>query len=126
MSPEIAREPSNPVGRVDGPETPGSAPGGRTVGRESASCSGCDSRWTGANRAHCGVCHRTFAGVGQFDLHRGQDGEHGSCLDPASVTDKRGTPRMSLRDGLWRGPEVTEEQRQILKNLRPTRTETDS
>lgn len=36
MSPELASEPSNPVGRVDGPETPGSAPGALTVGQESA------------------------------------------------------------------------------------------
>jgi hypothetical protein len=46
---------------------------------------------------HCGACHRLFSGVTPFAVHRSADGEHGSCLDPATLTVLR------LRDGVWRG-----------------------
>lgn len=38
--------------------------------------------------AHCSVCHRTFTGVRNFDMHR----RVGTCVDPASrnMTDKNG------------------------------------
>lgn len=99
----------------DAPSTPlGSGdvqPGGEAQRRsEGASCSGCPARWTGANRAHCSNprCHRTFAGVGLFDRHR----VGYRCVDPATL------PGMEFRDGLWRGPEATEDQRAALKDLR--------
>jgi hypothetical protein len=42
----------------------------------------CGAWWTGASRAHCGGCHRTFSTVGNFDKHRTADGEHGTCWPP--------------------------------------------
>lgn len=50
-----------------------------------ASCSGCDKGWTGANMAHCGVCHETFSCVPHFEAHRSSEGEHGSCIDLGGV-----------------------------------------
>ena len=32
-------------------------------------------------QAHCGVCHRTFGGVGNFDRHR----KGGTCTAPESI-----------------------------------------
>lgn len=64
-----------------------------------ASCSGCDARWGGYNRCHCGRCHRTFNGLGMFDGHQ----RGGACLDPA--TEPIGGVTLRLIDGIWRGPE---------------------
>lgn len=66
----------------------------------SATCSGCDTRWTGHSRCHCSQCHRTFGGIGLFDQHR-----RGECLDPETILNKTGEHVMFLRDGIWRGPE---------------------
>lgn len=75
-------------------------------------CSGCDTTWTGATRCHCSAegCHRTFAGLGLFDRHRHNRGEHGGCDDPANIRTQAGERVMFLRDGIWSGPEMTEEQ----------------
>lgn len=44
----------------------------------------------------CRACGMTkFSGVGAFDLHRSQRGEHGACLDPANV------PALAWRDEQW-------------------------
>jgi hypothetical protein len=75
-------------------------------------CGSCGVKWTGLSRAHCGACHRTFSGVTYFDRHRSVAGEHGGCLDPAGLTDSAGGPAMVLRDGLWAGPEMTDEEKQ--------------
>lgn len=76
------------------------------------SCGGCGATWTGTGPAHCGSCHRhPFASSGLFDLHRStKGGEHGSCLDPFQVL-KNGERVMFLRDGMWRGPQMTDEQK---------------
>jgi hypothetical protein len=73
-------------------------------------CGGCPATWTAPGAAHCAACHRTFSGVSLFDLHRSQYGERGSCQDPGDVRHM-----MFLRDGMWRGPEMTEEGRKILR-----------
>lgn len=73
-------------------------------------CGGCDATWTASLAAHCGCCHRTFASVGLFDHHRSAQGEHGTCLDPESIRHgKTGERLMFYRNGMWRGPEMTEE-----------------
>lgn len=79
-------------------------------------CSGCTATWHGTRVAHCAArnCHRTFAGVGLFDLHRTADGR---CLDPASIVTKDGEPRAWFRDGMWRGPEATEQTLAALRGL---------
>lgn len=73
-------------------------------------CSGCDHAWSGTGAAHCASCHHTFATAGLFDLHRSQYGERGACLEPEQVL-KSGVRALFLRDGMWRGPELTDEQR---------------
>lgn len=74
------------------------------------SCNGCTERWTAVGAAHCSGCHRTFSTYRLFDLHRSTSGEHGVCLDPASVK-KNGENLLDFRNGMWRGPEMTEEQK---------------
>lgn len=69
-------------------------------------CGGCDASWTALGAAHCAACHTLYATPGLFDLHRSQHGEHGACLDPATVKNK-GVPLLFFRDGMWRGPEMT-------------------
>jgi hypothetical protein len=71
-------------------------------------CSGCPAQWTGASRTHCSGCHRTSSGLTLFDAHRSPRGDHGTCLDPATLTAADGSPRMRLRDGIWSGPEMDE------------------
>ena len=79
-------------------------------------CGGCTETWTALTACHCSGCHRTYAGVGMFDQHRSQYGERGSCLDPATlINQKTGEPLMFFREGMWRGPEATEEQKQKLR-----------
>lgn len=80
--------------------------------RGSVQCGSCSAEWTGLSRAHCGACHRTFSGASYFDRHRTIAGEHGGCLDPAGIRDAAGEPVMVLRDGLWAGPEMTDEEKQ--------------
>lgn len=41
----------------------------------------CGTRWAGANTCHCGACHRTFGGIGDFERHR----KGGACADPANL-----------------------------------------
>ncbi len=76
-------------------------------------CGGCTATWTALGTAHCGACHRSFSTVGLFDAHRSQYGERGRCLDPATLTVRSGGRRalLELRDGLWCGPEMTDEEK---------------
>lgn len=74
-------------------------------------CRGCDTTWTDSRFAHCAKCHHTFGGVGLFDRHRQAYGEHGKCVNPTTVLTGQGERTMFCRDGIWRGPELTEEQR---------------
>lgn len=78
---------------------------------ERFTCSGCDATWGGQGRAHCAGCHRSFSTAGLFDLHRSAHGERGGCKDPATITDQSGQRVLFLRDGLWRGPEMTADQK---------------
>lgn len=54
-------------------------------------CSGCDSKWSGIAVCHCSGCHRTFTSISAFDIHRTRAGE---CLDPATVVNLKGEPRL--------------------------------
>jgi hypothetical protein len=77
-------------------------------------CGGCDATWTGTGRAHCSAsgCHRTFATAALFDRHRSAAGEHGTCLDPETLVNRESGERLMFhRDGMWRSPEMTEEQK---------------
>lgn len=76
---------------------------------EKITCNGCDHTWTAPGAAHCGGCHTApFATVSVFDQHRSVAGEHGTCLDPATVRNRSGDRVLFLRDGMWRGPEMDE------------------
>jgi hypothetical protein len=77
----------------------------------------CDQQWTALGAAHCGECHRTFSSTGLFDKHRYVFGEHGACLDPAEMMNK-GQRAAYFRDGMWRGPELSDEQRARLYGTR--------
>lgn len=73
-------------------------------------CSGCKVTWTATTAAHCSECHNLFSAVSLFDKHRHARGERGGCLDPATVTSREGERLMFYREGMWRGPALTEEQ----------------
>lgn len=60
----------------------------------------CGKEWSGTRACHCGGCHETFSGIALFDKHRSQYGEHGRCLDPATLAG------VELRDGVWSRPEM--------------------
>lgn len=77
-------------------------------------CNGCDHVWTARDAAHCGSCHTApFSTAPLFDAHRRETGERGTCLDPGRVTIRSGKRKgqrvMYLRDGMWRGPEMSDE-----------------
>jgi hypothetical protein len=72
-------------------------------------CPRCLAAWGGSRPAHCGSCHLTFSGLELFDAHRDHHGDHGRCVPPDTVLDSHGRRRMFLRDGVWRGPEMTTE-----------------
>ena len=80
---------------------------------ELITCNGCDRVWTATGAAHCAACHAApFATAGLFDQHRSAAGEHGTCLDPEKILNRRtGERMMFLRNGMWRGPEMTDEQK---------------
>lgn len=74
----------------------------------------CGARWTDLRTAHCAAekCHRSFASIGLFDRHRSTTGsEQGSCRNPTTITNTHGHRIMYLRDGIWRSPELTDEQK---------------
>lgn len=78
-------------------------------------CNGCEHTWTAITAAHCSGCHTApFSGVGLFDLHRSQYGERGHCIDPAEVRNRAGYRVMAFRDGMWRGPEASDEDKSRL------------
>ena len=74
-------------------------------------CAGCDQTWTALNACHCGGCHETFSGIWLFDWHRTAIGEHGSCVEPRNVVTGDDKPIMFFREGMWRGPEMTPEEK---------------
>jgi hypothetical protein len=71
----------------------------------SAPCVRCGKTWTGIRACHCAApgCHRTFGSVTYFDRHRSLAGEHGRCIDPATIDG------LFFRDGMWKGPEMDDE-----------------
>jgi hypothetical protein len=69
-----------------------------------ATCGGCDTRWSGLAIAHCGGCHHTFSGVTLFDLHR----RRSRCTDPAAIRHK-GEPLVRSDVGVWRYPAMPPE-----------------
>lgn len=74
-------------------------------------CATCPDTWTAGGAAHCSRCHRLFSTPSMFDKHRSQYGERGACLDPETVVDNKGERVLFLRDGMWRGPEMTAAQK---------------
>jgi len=70
-----------------------------------ATCRGCTARWHGTRRAHCAACHHTFSSVTAFDRHRTPDGDHGQCLDPATLA------ALVYRHGAWSWPPMPEHAR---------------
>ncbi|HEX5345953.1 MAG TPA: hypothetical protein VFW64_02455 [Pseudonocardiaceae bacterium] len=86
------------------------------------SCSGCSAVWTGARTAHCSACHSTFATESLFDAHRSIAGCYGTCRDPATLTyragQRAGEQVMFWRDGLWRAPEMTDEEKVAMVGVR--------
>ena len=72
-------------------------------------CRHCGGWWTGLISCHCAGCHRSFTGVGAFDIHRSR----GKCADPATILTKTGEHALIPADkpwpgwsrpGTWRGP----------------------
>lgn len=72
---------------------------------------GCGHTWTGKTAAHCGKCHHTFSTTALFDRHRTAEGEHGRCIPPDQIRTKQGNRLMYHRNGMWRGPELTNQQK---------------
>lgn len=79
----------------------------------------CGATWTGLSRAHCSGCGHTFAAVSYFDRHRTNKGEHGTCLDSATITDTNGNRVLFHRNGYWTGPEMTNEQKTRIRRGKP-------
>lgn len=78
------------------------------------SCSRCPNRWSGATRAHCKACHRTFTRVSAFDQHR----VNGKCADPK----RRGLTFHEFAGfGAWGWPSGTPERISALQRRRLTR-----
>ena len=102
---------------MSGVSSTGPATEPRVVRRNT--CSGCDATWTGLSVAHCAAagCHETFASPALFDAHRSAEGERGACIPPAEVQGRTGGQRLFFRDGMWRGPELSEEERERLRGL---------
>lgn len=71
----------------------------------------CGTTWTATGAAHCSGCCNTFSGVSLFDRHRSLAGEHGTCTHPADLRDRDGNPICEFRDGMWRYPEMTDDQK---------------
>lgn len=106
-------EATKPAPRCPDPRKPGNPATARGLGRESAiTCGGCPATWTATGAAHCACCHQTFSTWRLFDAHRHARGEHGGCLDPSAIVNGvTGERVMFLREGMWRGPELTDEQK---------------
>jgi hypothetical protein len=50
-------------------------------------------------------------------VDRAVDGSHGACIPPGEVQGRNGEQRLFFRDGMWRGPELSDEQRDRLRGL---------
>jgi hypothetical protein len=56
----------------------------------------CGASWGGLVACHCAACHRTFSSVKPFDRHRIGHYSNRICVDPGTVTDKKGRPAMKF------------------------------
>ena len=65
----------------------------------------CGKQWSGTRACHCSGCDQTFSGIKLFDAHRSLAGEHGRCMDPATLVG------VELRDGVWSSPPMDDEER---------------
>ena len=65
-------------------------------------CSTCPATWTGLTTCHCSACHITWSGIGLFDTHR----RGGRCAPPQAMSGP-----LRLVSGVWRLPEMTDEDR---------------
>jgi hypothetical protein len=90
---------------------------------------GCHRSWTSLAQVHCVTCHGQFATNGVADLHwcdsrRDHKGRAGVHLDPATVKDSTGKPKLYLGpDDVWstsstRDPEVKRRKAQIARETR--------
>ena len=80
----------------------------------------CGATWTAASAAHCSGCCRTFVGPSLFDAHRAARGERGLCIDPETLTNNTGDRIAYFRNNMWRGPEMTDEQKTARFGARAT------
>lgn len=60
-------------------------------------CDGCGASWTGASKAHCTTCHRTFGGAGTADRAHRYPASGIVCRDPETVG-------LVLDGEVWRRP----------------------
>lgn len=63
------------------------------------------------SQAHCGVCHRTYGSVTEFDRHRRSAWPTGACPDPASLD-------LVERSGVW----ASQERHQKMARLHGARS----
>lgn len=68
------------------------------------------------------ACHRTFASVTLFDLHRAITDNDGRCIKPSDVVCKGGPDEgqrlIFFRDGMWRARELTPIERARIERNR--------
>lgn len=77
----------------------------------------CGKSWIqrGNRTGHCSGCHETFEGLAVFDAHRRTDeGGLRVCVDPATV--KVAGQLLALIDGTWRGPRMSDEEKERRRN----------
>lgn len=61
-------------------------------------CGDCHASWSGTGKAHCTVCHQTFASNPTADLHWHRE-RH---VDPGLARNADGTPKLECDDdGVW-------------------------
>lgn len=72
-------------------------------------CNTCHVTWGGLSRCHCCACHITFSSVRYFDQHRWSRGKEHGCWHPSEL--RTGGLPLVCRDGVWGGPEMSEEQK---------------
>lgn len=77
----------------------------------------CGKTWIqrGNRSGHCSGCHATFEGIAAFDAHRRTDDDgQRVCVDPATV--KVAGHLLELIGGTWRGPRMSDEEKERRRN----------
>jgi hypothetical protein len=61
-------------------------------------CRRCHRSWIGRAEAHCPMCCRHFGSDRAAQVHKrsSRDGERVWCVDPATIFDRHGQPRLKL------------------------------